>query len=472
MKFIYLFCFFLSILRSCKETVSDPELSANSVILALKAQGVMCSEGVTDIEWYTAQSKAPILKGLDVLHYPITTNSAEAQRYFNQGLILAYGFNHAESARSFYECMRIDPDCAMCHWGFAYVLGPNYNAGMEPDNFERAYEAVQKALSLADKVSDKEKAIIDALSKRYTLPAPEDRSALDRAYSKAMKEVFEQFPEDAEIAALYAESLMDLHPWDLYDANGHAKPWTPEILNALDNVLSLNPNHPGAHHFYIHAVEASNAPEKGYASARVFDEGLVPGSGHLTHMPSHIYIRTGDYNKGLQSNIRAVSVDSSYLSQCHAQGAYPLGYYPHNMHFIAATAMYAGNSYWSAVGANAVSNHANRKLMKEPGWGTLQHYYSIPYYTAVKFARWSEILNMENADSSMKYPEAVRHFARGMAFLGKNDLIKLPKNGWAIKGLQNAYDALDLDDFSVSMEEQFRIAWISSDMEIEASRIW
>ena len=134
--------------------------------------------------------------------------------------------------------------------------------------------------------------------------------------------------------------------------------------------------------------------------------------------------------------------------------------------------MYAGNSYWSAVGANAVSNHANRKLMKEPGWGTLQHYYSIPYYTAVKFARWSEILNMENADSSMKYPEAVRHFARGMAFLGKNDLIKLPKNGWAIKGLQNAYDALDLDDFSVSMEEQFRIAWISSDMEIEASRIW
>jgi tetratricopeptide (TPR) repeat protein len=416
---VFLF-FLLVVLISCK----NPR-SGNKTIgpeFTTQAQGKMCSESTSDIMWYTAQSKAPLLEGLNAINYPITTDNSEAQTYFNQGLMLAYAFNHAEAARSFFEAARIDPQCAMCHWGFAYVLGPNYNAGMEPDNFERAYISAQKAKELSTKSNEKEKALINALISRYEFPAPEDRYHLDMAYSKAMKNVHQEFPDDAEIATLYAESLMNLHPWDLYDKDGNAKEWTPEILDALQVVLAINPKHPGAHHFYIHGVEASSNPQQGYLSAKIFDDGLVPGSGHLIHMPSHIYIRTGDYAKGLSANIAAIRIDSSYLSQCHAQGAYPLAYYPHNMHFIAANALYAGNSYWAAVGANQVSDHAHRKLMQEPGWGTLQHYYAMPFYITVKFGRWDDILAMTNHFPHLKYPQAIAHFARGMAFLGKKDL--------------------------------------------------
>ncbi|MDX1476299.1 MAG: hypothetical protein R3301_01290 [Saprospiraceae bacterium] len=557
---------------------TTPAASQTPVAFALKDRGVLCSEGYTDMDWYLQQSKAPLFEGLDVIDYPVTTGSAEAQQYFNQGLAWAWGFNHAEAARSFYEAMRLDPECAMCHWGFAYVLGPNYNAGMEPDNFERAYNAIQKATELGADATAKERALIEAMATRYAWPAPEDRSALDIAYSEAMKKVYDQYPDDPEVAALYAESLMDLHPWDLYTHEGDPKPWTPGILEALDRVFHLQPDHPGAHHLYIHAVEASRAPERGYVSAQKFDDGLVPGSGHLNHMPSHIYIRTGDYHKGLQANIRAVAVDSSYLSQCHAQGAYPLGYYPHNMHFIAACGMYAGNNHWAAIGANAVSDHAHRDLMRDPAWSTLQHYYIIPYYIAVKFARWDEILNMQNFDTEMPYPEAIRHFARGMAFLGQNnpatareelaqlqtiagdttlqemriwgindvftllqiasrvleaellaregnfdrsiallseavvledglqyqeptdwilsvrhhlgavllaagrdkdaiavykqDLLKIPNNGWALKGLHNAYVALGLEDQASTTSARFDAAWVEADTEIDGSRIW
>ena len=252
----------LCVLASCtnpgpKSTSTD---SDQTVTLALKDRGVLCSEGYTDIDWYLKQSKAPVFDGLEVIDYPITTESAEAQKYFNQGLAWAWGFNHAEAARSFYEAMRIDSSCAMCHWGFAYVLGPNYNAGMEPDNYERAYEAIQTARELAKSATEKERALISAMSTRYAMTAPEDRSELDIAYSEAMKAVYDQYPDDPEVAAIYAESLMDLHPWDLYTHEGDPKPWTAGILEALDRVLALQPDHPGANHLYIHAVEASRTP--------------------------------------------------------------------------------------------------------------------------------------------------------------------------------------------------------------------
>lgn len=413
-----IFILLVFLLFSCKNTEKETELQ---IIQKSPESKYNCAPQVTDAEWYKSNNKAPLFDGLDALDYKIETDNPEAQQYFNQGLVLAYGFNHAEAARSFYYATKLDPECAMCYWGYAYVLGPNYNAGMEDDNYQRAYEAIQKAKK-AGSSSQKEMALINAMEKRYVVEPVEDRSSLDIAYTKAMKEVQQKYPDDENIAAIYAESIMDQHPWDLFDKQGNPKEWTPEILDLLEKILKKNPRHPGANHFYIHAVEASNSPERANASAKMFDNGLVSGSGHLVHMPSHVYIRTGEYHKGTIANIKAVEADSMYVTKCHAQGAYPLAYYPHNYHFLAATATLEGNSEWAMIGANKLSQHVHPDLMKEPGWGTLQHYYSIPLYVQVKLGQWDELINSEFKTYNLPYLKAVKHYARGMAFMANNDL--------------------------------------------------
>ncbi|AOW21851.1 tetratricopeptide repeat protein [Urechidicola croceus] len=400
-----LLLFFISCKKSVTAKTTIPEINYS------------CVPQITDAEWYESENFAPLFDGLDVINYPITTPSPLAQKYFNQGLIWAYGFNHAEAARSFYYATKLDPDCAMCYFGYAYVLGPNYNAGMENDNYKRAYEAIQTAKKLSENSTQKEKRFIDAMALRYVKVPPHDRTQLDIEYSNAMKKLYRMYPNDAEIGSLYAESIMNLHKWDLFDKEGVAKPWTPEITTLLEKLIAQNPKHPGAHHFYIHAVEMSNTPERSNASAKVFDDGLVPGAGHLLHMPSHVYIRTGEYHKGTLSNIAAVEADSTYVTKCHAQGAYPLGYYPHNYHFMAATATLEGNSKWAMIGANKVSEHVHPEIMKQPGWGTLQHYYLIPYYVGVKLGKWDSILSMNLKTYDLKYPKAITKYARGMAFL-------------------------------------------------------
>ncbi|MBF6642130.1 hypothetical protein IVB69_11610 [Flavobacterium sp. J49] len=406
------------LLASCKknETV-QPKAKAGQ-------DSYGCAPQTTDAQWFKTDAIAPLFEGMDVLHYSITTKHQKAQQYFNQGLALAYGFNHAEAARSFYYATKLDSECAMAYWGYAYVLGPNYNGGMEPDNYQRAYKAIQQAVKLSERASDKEKALIRAMSQRYVANPVEDRTSLDVAYAEAMKQVAKKYPEDLDIKALYVESIMNLHPWDLYDKKGNPKPWTPEIETLLEQILKKNPKHVGANHFYIHAVESSNTPERGNAAAQRFDEGLVPGSGHLIHMPSHIYIRTGEYHKGTLANLNAVKKDSVYVTMCHAQGAYPLAYYPHNYHFLAGTATLEGNYKWAMYGAQETAKHVHPKTMTEPGWSTLQHYYVIPYYVAVKFGKWDEILKMKLVSDTLKYPSAVSHYAKGMAFLGKKDLRK------------------------------------------------
>lgn len=424
----------LSACQSSKSSTNKPESIT------------MCAPKTTDIAWYGSGQKAPLFDGLDAIQFPITANSKEVQAYFNQGMVLAYGFNHAEAARSFEYATRLEPDCAMAYWGFAYVLGPNYNAGMESDNYERAYEAIQQALTLAAKTTEKEQDLIQAMAKRYVATPPEDRRPLDQAYSDALALLVDKYPADADIATLYAESLMDMHPWDLWEKNGQAQSWTPAILKALDAAIELDPKHPGAHHFYIHAVEASQTPEMGLKSAKVLDEELVSGAGHLLHMPSHIYIRTGDYHEGTLANIKAVKADSNYITLCHAQGAYPLAYFPHNYHFMAGTATLEGNSHWAIKAAEEVQKHADQEVMQEPGWGTLQHYYTIPYYIAVKFGKWDEILRMNNDNPELKYPEAVRHYARGMAFLGKKDIAMARSE---LKVLQNLASDEDLKSVTV-----------------------
>ncbi|MET0299285.1 MAG: tetratricopeptide repeat protein [Flavitalea sp.] len=383
-----------------------------------------CAPQTTDKNWYDSGEKAPLIPGLAGINFQISTSSIEAQQYFNQGMMLSYGFNHAEAARSFYEATRLDSSCAMAYWGYAYVLGPNYNAGMEDDNYERAFKATSKALSLLSRSTLKEQALIRALSYRYVAIPPTDRHPLDSAFSAAMKTVYQQYPDDPDISAIYVESIMDLHPWDLYvKKTKQARPWTPEIVSILEKLIEKYPKHPGAPHFYIHAVEASQHPERALESANLLMT-LVPGSGHLIHMPSHIYIWTGDYHLGSLANLKAVESDSAYLTACHAQGAYPLSYFPHNYHYLAATATLEGNSKLAWMAAKKVQEHTAQEIMKQPGWGTLQHYYTIPYYVAVKFMMWDTIVAMPSRYDSLVYPTAVLHYARGMAFLGKEDIAK------------------------------------------------
>jgi tetratricopeptide (TPR) repeat protein len=393
-----------------------------------------CAPQLSDAEWYAQNTPAPLFEGMDFLLYPVTTQNPEAQKYFNQGLLLSYSFNHAEAARSFYHATRLDSTCAMCYWGYAFVLGPNYNSGMDPDHFERAYDAIQKAVKWSAAATPKEKAMIKAMTARYNKEVVEDRSQLDSAFMVAMKGLHAQFPDDVNIAAIYAESLMDMHPWDLWEKDGTAKPWTPEILRAIENAIALDPKHPGGHHYYIHAVEASNEPERALPSCKVFDDGLVANAGHLVHMPSHIYINTGDYHLGTIANIKAVQIDSQYVTQCHAQGAYPLAYYPHNYHFLAACATLSGNSEWAILAANKMSDQTNHTGMLLEPLATLQHFYSIPYFVNVKFAKWNDILSQGPPDSVLLYPNGIYQYAKGMAHIGLNQLDKA----------QAALDALNL----------------------------
>lgn len=389
----------------------------------------------TDKDWYSSGKKAPLFKGLEGIRFPITTRNPEAQQYFNQGLMLSYAFNHAEAARSFFQATRLDSSCAMAYWGYALVLGPNYNGGMEEDNFARAYEASVKARMLSQNCTPKEIALIQALSYRYAADPAAGRAELDIAYAGAMKKVYAQFPDDPDIGALYAESLMDLHPWDLYDKRSkRPKPWTPELIAVLERLMQTNPRHPGAHHFYIHALEASATPEKALPSACLLDT-LVRGAGHLVHMPSHIYINTGDYHRGSLSNLRAVEVDSVYTTACHAQGVYPLSYYPHNYHFLAATATLEGHSALAWMAARKLQQHTATAIMDQPGWGTLQHYYIIPYYIAVKFGIWDTILALPSPPKNLTYPKAIWHYARGMAYVGKNELANAQKELAGLKTL-------------------------------------
>jgi tetratricopeptide (TPR) repeat protein len=365
----------------------------------------------------TKDRLAPLLEGMGDLHFAVITKNEMAQRFFNQGLVLSYAFNHKEAERAFREAARLDPDCAMAYWGAALVLGPNINAAMDNAENANAYAALQKAiaLALASQASEKEQAFINALSKRYAETPPDSRAALDEAYAAAMRNLAQKYPDDADAAALCAEALMDLHPWKYWEKDGAPKPWTPEIVSTLEIGLQKWPKHPGLNHFYIHAVEASADPGRAMASAELLRD-LVPAAGHLVHMPAHIFIRTGRYHDAIVANERAIAADSSYLTQCHAQGMYPLAYVPHNHHFLSAAATFGGNSEKALAAAHHMAMNQDRKLMREPGYGTLQHYMTIPLYAMIKFGKWEDILKEAAPDSDLLYPTGVWHFARGMAY--------------------------------------------------------
>lgn len=370
--------------------------------------------------------QAPLFDNLGDHKLTITTSSKLAQQFFNQGLNLSYGFNHAESARSFREAIRLDPECAMCHWGLAVVLGSNINAAMESSAVAEAYESAQKAVELSSKANNWEKGMIQALAKRYVPKDIGDGAEQKQQYADAMKKVYEEYPQNDDVATFTAEALMNLHPWDLWLRDGSPQPWTPEIEEILKKVIERNPKHPGANHFYIHVVEASHQPERANSSADLLTD-LMPGAGHLVHMPSHIYIRTGRYHEGTIANQKAVVADSLYITACNAQGLYPLAYYPHNYHFLAATAALEGRGEISVNAAYQVAANVDNSLMREPGYGTLQHYKMIPHYVLVKFAQWDNILSLPLPEQDLIYPKGVGHYAKGMALAGKGDLISAIK---------------------------------------------
>jgi len=409
MRAIWLALIAASASYGCSHAAPAPENAANAAAEASTAE---------------VEPRAPVFEGLGTYHHPITTSSADAQRYFDQGMVLSFGFNHAEAERSFRQAAALDDRCAMCWWGVAYVLGPNINAPMSPEAGSQAWEALQRAQALAPGVSLVEQDYIAALSARYAEEPSNDRSVLNQAYAEAMKRLSAKYPTDVDAAVLTAEALMDSHPWDFWDfKTGEARPWTSEIEAILEGALQTAPDHPMANHLYIHLVEASHAPERALPSAKRLPE-LAPGAGHLVHMPAHIYIRVGDYHAASEANQAAVQADQAYLTQCHAQGIYPLAYHPHNYHFLSRTASLEGRSEVALEAANKMSAHVPTDMMRQAGLTTLQHFWITPLYVMTQFGMWDSILAYPKPADDLPYPIGVWHYARGLAFASRTQLAK------------------------------------------------
>ena len=406
---------------------------------------------------------APLFEGMGDYHMPITTADPDAQRYFDQGIVLAFGFNHAESIRSFRAAQTLDPTCAMCFWGEALATGPNINvtsngkAIMASAERTSARAAIDQALALMDGVSPKEQDWIRALDQRYDGEADTPRDPLDRAWANALAAMASRYPDDTTVASVYAEALMNTMPWDYWGPDGEAKPDTQAVIASLEAVMDADPDHPLALHLYIHALEASsNAARAEPAADRLAN--LVPWSGHLVHMPSHIYFRLGRYQDSALANIRAAGVDEAYIAQCNAQGFYPALYYPHNIHFLWASATMQGQSALSLDSARRLV--ANVRVEQVEQFPTIQFFRTVPMLSLVRFARWEEILEEPEPYEPFAFARAIWHYGRGVAHAALGDLGAARVELAAIEGLEpevdeifmgNVYPARDLLEIAKSL---------------------
>lgn len=369
----------------------------------------------------TDATQTPLYTNLGSLHYPVTTSMPLAQRYFDQGLRLYYAFNHSEAIRSFQEGARLDPDCAMCYWGIALANGPNINAPMDTASSRLAYATLQQALKHEKKMSARERALIHALAARYEAEPPVDRAELDAAYARAMADVVQRFPDDPEAKTLYAESLMDLSPWDYWTSDGKPRPNTTKILSHLEQVLATDPNHPGANHFYVHAVEALH-PERAIEAVERL-ASLMPGAGHLIHMPGHIYIRIGRYEDAIKANEHAVHADETYIrDHGPVTGIYMLGYYPHNYDFLAFAASMIGREKQAISAADKIASLAPNELLREQGMAFLQHHQTRNLQMRVRFGRWDELLSADAPAEDLPHARAIWLYAHGRALATRGHL--------------------------------------------------
>jgi tetratricopeptide (TPR) repeat protein len=366
---------------------------------------------------------APMFTGLGDHHHSISTKNAETQKLFDQGVNLLFGFNHAEAIRSFREAARLDPDCAMCWWGVAFALGPNINLPVQEDAIAPAWAALQKARALEDKASPEERAWIEALATRYSSDPKTDRAKLDEAFAQATGKVAHDYPDDLDAAVFHAEAMMDTQPWDYYAPDGiKMKGHGDEIVATLESVIKRAPNHPGALHLYIHAVEASTTPERAEEAADRLAK-LMPGAGHIVHMPSHIYYRVGRYADAVHANELAAQVDEQYIAACKAQGFYPLGYYGHNIHFLWTSSEMEGR-YQAAIDAARRLQKATNiaAFVEQVPQGEL--YMFTPIATYLRFGKWQEILAEPMPPSDLHLVMAITLLARGFAYANTGDLAK------------------------------------------------
>ncbi len=432
---------------------------------------VACSQDATDepvasvtanpVANLVAEAGAPLFDGMGSHHHYITRANPGVQRYFDQGLIIDFAFNHAESVRSFRAAQTLDPNCAMCYWGEALALGPNINVTsnrkvvMSDEDRITAYAAIQKALSLKDRVSPQEIDYIEALAVRYNGDPSTPREPLDLAYVDAMRKLHHRYRDDDDAAALFAESMMNTMPWDYWLDPDKPKPLTVEVLAALETVLERSPEHPLAIHLYIHAVEASSSPERAEGPADTLAD-LVPGAGHLVHMPAHIYWRLGRYHDASEANIEAAAVDEAYIEQCNAQGFYPAAYYPHNIHFLWAAASMEGRSKIAIEAARKVAANVQLEMIDQfPG---VEFFNTIPLLALTQFGRWDEILAEPQPPENLEYSNGIWHYARATAYARKGDLDEARAEREKLVPLRDASDVHFLDTIFYPATSLLKIA--------------
>ena len=408
-----------------------------------------------------ARAGAPLFDGMGSHRHKITTNDSGAQRYFNQGLVIDFAFNHAESVRSFKAAQILDPDCAMCYWGEALALGPNINVTsngkvvMSDEERRNAYAAISKALALKERVSKTERDYIDALATRYNGDPSTSREPLDLAYVDAMRKLHHKYPDDDDAASLFAESMMNTMPWDYWLDPDNPKPLTVEVLTALETVLERNPTHPLAIHLYIHAVEASSAPDRAEGPADTLAD-LVPGAGHLVHMPAHIYWRVGRYNDASEANVRAAAVDEAYIEACNAQGFYPAAYYPHNIHFLWSAASMEGRSKIAIEAARKVAANVQLEMIEQfPG---VEFFHTIPMLALTQFGKWDELLAEPQPPEYLEFSNGIWHYVRATAFAKRGQLDEARAERSMLVPLRDATDVVFLDSIFYPATSLLKIA--------------
>jgi tetratricopeptide (TPR) repeat protein len=388
-----------------------------NAVLSMVVLGLfLCGMATAQDHSAHAQAKpATLMQGYGDLHHSVSTDNAQAQQFFDQGLRQIYAFNHDEAARSFQHAVHLDPQLAMAYWGVAEAEGPNYNDPASDDRFATAHTSIQKAVDLSGSASPAEQAYIKAMALRFPADPKADRRQAAEAYHSAMREVVQQFPDDLDAATLFAESGMNLHPWGLWMVDGTPREGTEEIVATLESVIKRDPNHLGAIHYYIHAVEASKSPERALAGANRL-AALAPAAGHIVHMPAHVYIRTGDYAAAVKTNQEAAAVDRAYIKASGAQGIYPMMYYSHNLHFVAMCSAMNGDYAEAQKNADMLATHVAPHVKDMP---PLEGFMTIPIAVGVRFHKWDEILKLPKPDPEMKIVTVFWHFARGTALAAK-----------------------------------------------------